>query len=218
MFQIKICGITNPQDALVVTRARADAIGLNFYPRSPRFISPDTARQIIAVLPTDIVKVGLFVNAPAADVCQTFDDLHLNLIQLHGDEPPKYLSQLGGRPIMRAFRVEPGNLPPVIEYLAQCRDNGVVPNAVMVDSLSVGVYGGSGTVADWTAAARYAAQPGLPPLVLAGGLVAGNVADAIRTVHPAAVDVASGVESRPGLKDPALVEAFVRAAREAFGW
>lgn len=218
MFQIKICGITNPQDALVVARAGADAVGLNFYPRSPRFISPDTARQIIAVLPTNIVKVGLFVNAPAPDVCQTFDDLHLDLIQLHGDEPPEYLAHLGGRPVMRAFRVEPGNLPPVVDYLARCREDGVVPNAVMVDSLAVGVYGGSGKVADWTAAAEYAVQPGLPPLVLAGGLVAENVADAIRTVHPTAVDVASGVESCLGRKDPVLVEAFVRAAREAFDW
>ena len=105
MFRIKICGITSVDDALLVARAGADAVGLNFYPRSPRYISLDTARKIVAALPKEIVKVGLFVNAPPADVCRTYSDLSLDLIQLHGDEPPEYLAQLGGRPVMRAFRV-----------------------------------------------------------------------------------------------------------------
>ena len=105
MFQIKICGITSVDDALATARAGADAIGLNFYPRSLRHVSLDTARQIVAALPKEIVKVGLFVTAPPSDACRTYDDLHLDLIQLHGDEPLEYIAQLGNRPVMRAFRV-----------------------------------------------------------------------------------------------------------------
>jgi len=216
MFQIKICGITSVADALAVARTGADAIGLNFYPRSPRYVSLDVARRIIAALPREIVKVGLFVNAPSSDVCRYYDQLLLDVIQLHGDASPEYLAELRGWPVMRAFRVEPGKLRPTIEYLARCREIEAMPRVVMIDTLVVGVYGGTGKTADWTAAREYAAQPGLPPLVLAGGLLAENVGEAIRAVRPAAVDVASGVESRPGQKDPAMVEAFVRAARAAF--
>ena len=186
-----------------------------------------------------MVKVGLFVNAPALVVCQTYDDLHLDLIQLHGDETPDYIAQLGSRPVMRAFRV--GAMPrkgteevveeefrkmegvfpttssvplaPVIEYLARCRQLHAMPRLVLLDSLVLGEYGGTGKAADWSTARAYTAQSGLPPLVLAGGLTPDNVAEAITAVRPAAVDVASGVESRPGRKDPAAVEAFVRAAR-----
>jgi phosphoribosylanthranilate isomerase len=216
MFQIKICGITNPEDAVGVAQAGADAIGLNFYPRSPRHVSVDVARQIVAVLPKDITKVGLFVNASVSDVCRTYDDLHLDLIQLHGDEPPEYLARLAGRPVMRAFRIVPGEFSNLLDYLARCREIGATPQCVLIDSLVEGVYGGSGKIADWATARNYVAQSGVSPLVLAGGLVAENVAEAIRTVHPAAVDVAGGVEARPGRKDPALVAAFVQAARTAF--
>jgi phosphoribosylanthranilate isomerase len=216
MFQIKICGIMNRDDALAAVRAGADAIGLNFYPRSPRCISLDTARQIIAALPKEIVKVGLFVNAPPLDVRQTYDDLHLDLIQLHGDEPPEYIAQLGGRPVMRAFRVGSDGLGPVIAYLARCRELQALPNLVLLDSLIPGEYGGTGKAADWSAAREYVAQSGLPPLVLAGGLTPDNVADAITAVRPAAVDVASGVESSPGRKYSIAVEDFVRAAKGAF--
>jgi phosphoribosylanthranilate isomerase len=216
MFQIKICGITSVDDALAVASAGADAIGLNFYPRSPRHVSLDMARRIIAALPDEMVKVGLFVNAPSADVCRLYEELPLELIQLHGDEPPEYLAELHGRPVMRAFRVEAGELRLAIEYLDRCRELDALPRFVMIDSLVVGTYGGTGKAADWTAAGQYATQPGLPPLVLAGGLVAENVGQAIRTVGPAAVDVASGVESRPGQKDAEMVAAFVRIARAAF--
>jgi phosphoribosylanthranilate isomerase len=216
MFCIKICGITNRDDALLAVQAGADAIGLNFYPPSPRFVSLETARQIIAALPNEIVKVGVFVNATAADVCKTCDELHLNLIQLHGDEPPEYLTQLGNRPIVRVFRVGGDGIGPVAEYLARCRELRVSPRAVLLDSLVPGEYGGTGKTADWSAAREYAAHPDLPPLVLAGGLTPESVAEAIAAVRPAAVDVASGVESSPGQKDPMAVAAFVRAARGAF--
>jgi phosphoribosylanthranilate isomerase len=216
MFRIKICGITSVDDAMAVARAGADAIGLNFYPRSPRCIPLDTARGIVAALPDGIVKVGLFVNSPLADVCLAYHNLHLDLIQLHGDEPPEYIAQLGDRPVMRAFRVAGSDLGPVNEYLARCRELQSLPSLVLLDSLVPGQFGGTGQTADWSAAKEYVAQPGLPPLVLAGGLTADNVAEAIAAVRPAAVDVASGVESSPGRKDPAAVEAFVRAARAAF--
>ena len=104
MFTIKICGITRPEDARATVEAGADAIGLNFYPQSSRAIDRERARAIIAVLPAGVIKVGLFVNAQPAEICRTCDALGLDLIQLHGDEPPELLSALGGRPVMKAFR------------------------------------------------------------------------------------------------------------------
>jgi phosphoribosylanthranilate isomerase len=216
MFQIKICGITSVKDAVAAVRAGADAIGLNFYPHSPRFISLDGAARVISALPSDIVKVGVFVNALPADVSRAFDDLHLDLIQLHGDEPPEYITQLGHRPVMRAFRVGDGGLSSVVDYLARCRKLQALPRFVLLDSLVPREYGGTGKVTDWNVARQYAVQSDLPPLVLAGGLTPDNVAEAIVAVRPAAVDVASGVESSPGRKDSAAIEAFVRAARAAF--
>ncbi len=216
MFQIKICGITTPDDARAAAQAGADAVGLNFYAKSPRYISPETARSIIAALPNRVVKVGLFVNATVPDVCRLFDDLSLDLVQLHGDEPPEFLAQLGGRPVMRAFRVGVAGLPPVVDYLCRCRELGAMPAVSLFDSLMPGVYGGTGTTADWSVAKNYVSQTELPPLVLAGGLTSENVAEAIRAVRPAAVDTAGGVESSPGRKDPALMQMFVQEARVAF--
>ena len=216
MFRIKICGITNVDDAVAVALAGADAVGLNFYARSPRYIALDTTRQIVAVLPKEMVKVGLFVNSAPADICRVYDNLGLNLIQLHGDEPPEFLAQLGGRPIMRAFRLGTKGLQPILEYLRQCRELAAMPSLTLLDSLIPGEYGGTGQTADWLVAKQYVAESGMPPLVLAGGLTPANVADAIRMVRPAAVDTASGVESSPGRKDPAAVAAFVQAAGAMF--
>lgn len=222
MFRVKICGITNVNDAMAVARTGADAVGLNFFPKSPRYVDPERAQAIIEALPPRVVKVGLFVNADPEVVCRMFDQLGLDLIQLHGDEPPELLTQLGERPVMRAFRLGEGGLRPVGEYLDRCRQLKCVPRLVLIDAMVRGVYGGSGQVADWGVARRYAAtafseeHAPPPPLVLAGGLTPDNVAEAIRTVRPLAVDTASGVESAPGRKDPATVEAFVRAAKTAF--
>ena len=215
-FRIKICGITTPADAAMAAAAGADAIGLNFYPKSPRYVEPAQARAIIDALSAGVVKVGLFVNAPVEFVCQTFDQLGLDLIQLHGDEPPRRLVELSGRPVMRAFRVGSEGLTPVREYLGQCRLLGCIPRSVLLDARVEGEYGGTGHTADWEALSGYHADKDTPPLVLAGGLTPQNVAEAVRTVRPAAVDTASGVESGPGRKDPQRVAAFVRAARDAF--
>ncbi|OHB69767.1 MAG: hypothetical protein A2V70_16860 [Planctomycetes bacterium RBG_13_63_9] len=222
MFCIKICGVTTVDDARAVVEAGADAVGLNFYPKSPRCIGLDQARRIIAALPDnpdEMAKVGLFVNAAAEDVCRTFDQLGLDLIQLHGDEPPEYLVSLAGRPVMRAFRLGQQGLRPVGRYLEHCQRLRCAPRTVLIDSHVEGVLGGSGQVADWRALQTWSDLPPhgtAPPMVLAGGLTPENVAEAIRTVCPAAVDTASGVESAPGRKDRSKVEAFVRAARAAF--
>lgn len=216
MFRIKICGITCPEDAAAVAAAGADAVGLNFYAKSPRYVEPASARAIVDAVPAGVVKVGLFVNAPVEGVCRIVDRLGLDLVQLHGDEPPEYLAALGDRPVMRAFRLGPGGLGEIGEYLRRCEAAGCLPRLVLVDAFRPGKYGGTGETAEWWALADYRSSISSPPVVLAGGLTPENVREAIRTVRPAAVDTASGVESSPGRKDPARVAAFVRAAEEAF--
>lgn len=217
MFTIKICGITRPEDALAAADAGADAIGLNFYPKSPRVIDESRARTIIAALPPGIVKVGVFVNAPPEDVCRIYDELGLDLIQLHGDEPPEYLAKLGGRPWIKVFRAAgTKGLLDIMLFLAIHRDLGCLPRMVLLDAPLTEGFGGSGKLADWWLAKHYLAVDSRPPLVLAGGMRPENVAEAIRATGVHAVDTASGVESRPGIKDAAAISAFVRSARSAW--
>jgi len=216
MFSIKICGVTSVNDALMVAAAGADAVGLNFYPKSPRYVTPELARRISEALSWRVVKVGLFVNASSREVCRTFDQLRLDLIQLHGDEPPEFLGELGGRPVMRAFRVGADGLRPVAEYLDQCGKTGCTPRLVLMDSAQDGQYGGTGALPDWSALEGYPIEAAHPPMVLAGGLTPENVGHAIHTVRPTAVDAASGVETSPGRKGDLLVQRFVKAARQAF--
>jgi phosphoribosylanthranilate isomerase len=216
MFQVKICGITNVLDARAVAAAGADAVGLNFYGKSPRAVDPDLARRIVAALPERIAKVGLFVNAQPEEIRRWCDSLGLDLVQLHGDEPPELLAGLAPRRLIRAFRVGPQGFAPVADYLARCRQLGAALEAILIDAHVEGAYGGTGEVADWSAVGRFVAEGKAPPVVLAGGLTPDNVAQAIRTASPVAVDTASGVESSVGRKDPALVESFVRRARRAF--
>jgi phosphoribosylanthranilate isomerase len=215
VFRVKICGITNHDDALAAAAAGAEAIGLNFYAGSSRCVGHERAAFILADLPSDLIKVGVFVNHPREAVLDTFDSLKLDVIQLHGEEPPEFLADLGGRQVMRAFRLGSEGLAPVVAYLDRCRELGCLPRLVLLDSHQSGAYGGTGTACDWVAAGNYSA-PELPPLVLAGGLTPSTVAQAICTASPQAVDVASGVESAPCRKDPALMRAFVAAARAAF--
>jgi phosphoribosylanthranilate isomerase len=217
MFQIKICGITNPLDGLLAAHAGTDALGLNFYEKSPRCVTRDLARRILSVLPPGLLKVGVFVNTPAGEVIETFDQLKLDLVQLHGDEPPADLAELGGRPIIRAFRLTTEGLSPILDYLTELEKLGVKPHGVLIDAHCPGLYGGTGETADWTTCAEYVRRAALPPLILAGGLTPANVGQAIQAVHPHAVDTASGVEIAPGQKDPDAITRFIQAARKALG-
>lgn len=220
MFRIKICGLTSAADAMAAAEAGADALGLNFYPPSPRFISRDVASEITAAVAAKfgsrVCKVGLFVNATADEIARTYDDLGLDLIQLHGDERPDILRALAPRPVMKAFRIGPDGLAPLRRWFDDAMRSALLPRLVLLDAYRAGQYGGTGLTTDWPTAAAYAATPGLPPCVLAGGLTAENVAEAIRAVRPAAIDTAGGVESRPGVKDAAKMQAFVDAARNAW--
>jgi len=219
VFQIKICGITNPADAAAAVDAGADAIGLNFYPLSRRFVSQDFARLITTTLPVETTKVGVFVNASPADIRSIIGHVRLSAIQLHGSEPAEIVAQLPTfYPVLSAYRCDARGLAPCSEYLKQCRSCGRSPDAVLLDAAAEATdeYGGTGRVADWKRIARERDLIGNVWLVLAGGLTPDNVAEAIRIVRPHAVDVASGVESAPGKKDAAKMRDFVAAARDAF--
>ncbi|HEY2894982.1 MAG TPA: phosphoribosylanthranilate isomerase, partial [Pirellulales bacterium] len=214
MFRVKICGITSPEDARLAADAGADAIGINFYEASPRACSPAAARAIAAALPAGVCKVGVFVNATAEAIRAVAQEVGLDLVQLHGDEPPEFLAQLKPLPIMRAVRIT-DDLAPVETYLVECHRLLAVPRMLLVDRLHESAFGGTGQKADWTAVAAQRAKLQGMPLVLAGGLKPDNVADAIRAVRPWGVDTASGVEQSPGRKSPELVRAFIREAKAA---
>jgi phosphoribosylanthranilate isomerase len=215
MFHVKICGITRVDDARAAAAAGADAIGLNFYAGSKRYVDERAAAEIVAQLPPGVLKVGVFVNAQAADVCRIFDKLQLGLIQLHGDEPPEYLADLGGRPVMRALRMGKEGWEPILGYLDRCRELGCPPRMVLIDAFQSGQYGGTGQTADWSMLAPWRSHLGDLPLVLAGGLTPENVAQAIDAVKPSGVDTASGVEQAPGIKDSSRIAAFVHNAQAA---
>jgi phosphoribosylanthranilate isomerase len=216
MFRVKICGITTPADAALSVAAGADALGLNFYPASPRSIGLDQAVSICSAVPPGVVKVGVFVNAAIEHVIDTFDRLRLDLIQVHGDESPEYLTQLAGRPVMRAFRMRADGGGLFHDYLARSRALDCAPRMALIDAWQAGVYGGTGSSADWNAVRALASHRDVPPLVLAGGLTPENVASAIASARPVAVDTASGVESSPGRKSPDKVAAFVSNALAEF--
>lgn len=216
MFHVKICGITSVDDAQVAIRAGADALGLNFYRKSARSIDVQNARQIGNRVPQGVAKIGVFVNADSDEVSHTFYEAGLDAVQLHGDEPPDYLAALADLPIIRAFRLGGAGLADVDAYLQQCAKLDASPAMILVDAFSPDAYGGTGNTVDWPRLAADCQQRQLPPLVLAGGLTPENVAEAIQIVRPMAVDVASGVEQRPGRKDPDRVRQFVAAARAAF--
>lgn len=215
MFRIKICGVTTVEDARIAADAGADAIGLNFFDKSPRFVSERVAERIAAALPVGVKKIGVFVNATASEIRDRYVAASLDLIQLHGDEPPEFLSELDGLPVMRAFRPT-GALTSVRDYLSECDRVSLRPAMILIDAFSKDQYGGTGETADW--AAIKAARPflGKAPLVLAGGLNPSNVACAIAAVEPDAVDTASGVEISPGRKSAKLIQAFVAEAQGAF--
>jgi phosphoribosylanthranilate isomerase len=220
MFQIKICGISTPVDAEMAINAGADAIGLNFYSKSLRYVTVDQAKEILRVVPPEVTTVGVFVNESVECVAKTCEALKLKMVQLHGDEPPEYLAQLKSLPVIKAFRLQcRTSLQPVEGFLEKVGTlTRQVKNLsyVLLDAHVEGEYGGTGVSADWDCCAQYAGNCKNPPLILAGGLTPDNVSAAIRRVCPAAVDTASGVESSPRKKDPRLVAAFVENARAAF--
>jgi phosphoribosylanthranilate isomerase len=215
MFRIKICGITNVEDALAAAEAGADAIGLNFFEQSPRHVSRETALQIAAVLPKNLKKVGVFVNATPSEIRSLHQDLSFDLVQLHGDEPPELLSTLIGIPVIRAFRSD-GNWAFIQNYLLRCTSLNCSPALVLIDAYSKSQYGGTGETANWSALGKNRPLFGQLPIVLAGGLRPENVAHAIETAMPQAVDTASGVEISPGHKSLQQMQAFVAAAQTAF--
>ncbi len=203
MTKIKICGIKTITDALAAMDAGADLIGFNFYPKSPRCIDIGRCRDIMSVMRKygHITYVGVFVNASAGMICATMETLGLSLVQLHGDETPEMLAVLDGK-AFKAFRGVPQSLDGFSREEAP---------ALLVDASVKGSYGGTGVTADWDRAAELAKQY---PLLLAGGLTPENVAEAIEQVQPWGVDVASGVESSPGEKDPTKMRAFVQTVRK----
>ncbi|MCS7239238.1 MAG: phosphoribosylanthranilate isomerase [Thermoguttaceae bacterium] len=236
MFRVKICGVTCPEDALLVARAGADAIGLNFYPGSPRFVTFEQARQVVGAVRAgpgvSVNFVGIFVNSAPSEIAAYVAELGLDWVQLHGEENSDHIAatrkavgeEVG---IIRAFR--PGDMGDldeigkiVEEVASNCRkfcDTYRGLDALLIDARSNRGLGGTGEKANWSLAAvlrNFLPPQGAPLIALAGGLDPSNLAEAIRVVRPDAVDTASGVECSPGRKDPGKVAAFVRAAWEAF--
>jgi phosphoribosylanthranilate isomerase len=201
--RVKICGITRAADAIAAAGAGADAIGLVFYPPSPRFLSVERAREIRDALPPFVQTVALFVNADAAQVAQVIGRVHPAMLQFHGDETPQFCTQFG-LPYVKACRVTAG--VDALEYLRPF--SGAA--AWLFDSY-VPEYGGVGESFDLSLLPR---SPGRP-VILSGGLTRENVAEAIRRVRPWGVDVSSGVESAKGLKDAAKIAAFIAEVRNA---
>jgi phosphoribosylanthranilate isomerase len=217
MFRIKICGITNIDDAQAAADAGADAVGLNFFRKSRRFVEPGNARSIAADLPAGVAKIGIFVNHDVAEIVEISKRVGLDCVQLHGDEPPGTVAQLPKYlKVVRAHRCGINGLISLASYLEECDSRGRLPDALLIDADAGAEFGGTGQVADWTRIASERASLAGLPLILAGGLTADNVGNAIAVVQPAAVDVASGVERQPGFKDKELMVRFVTAARQAF--
>ncbi len=220
---VKVCGIRDPLTATELTRLpvseRPDAIGLNFYPDSPRFVDRDVAAGIVAELDGAIEPIGLFVNAAIEQVVAVQRELGLPRLQLHGDESPEFLAELGQAcpeaVLIRAMRVGEEGTGEISEYLQRCSDIDAIPDACLVDARVLGRYGGTGQSPPWSVLVEGYRFESWPPLVLAGGLEPGNVALAIETVRPFGVDVAGGVETSEGTKDIEAVGRFVRNARAA---
>jgi phosphoribosylanthranilate isomerase len=200
--KVKICGITRLEDALAAARLGADALGFNFWPRSKRYLAPAEARKIVRRLPSFVMPVGVFVDPSRDEVLGAVDASGVAVAQLHGDEPPELCLSLP-LPVLKAIRVADVH---ALAALASYEVQGF-----LLDAPAPG-YGGGGETFDWSLAAEVAREL---PIVLAGGLGPHNVADAVRAVRPWAVDVASGVERAPGVKDHDRMRLFVERAREA---
>jgi len=190
--QVKICGITNEEDALCAAGCGAAALGFIFYPFSPRYIKPEDARKIVSVLPDDLVNVGVFVNEKPDEIKRVMEYCGLDMIQLHGDESSEFCREFPAFQIIKAVELKnEDDLNHVLDYDVA---------ALLVDSRHAGLYGGTGRKANWALACRIKNSK---PLILSGGLNENNIAEALKVVVPAALDINSGVESEPGKKDHA---------------
>lgn len=200
-LKVKICGITRLQDALDACERGADILGFNFVPASPRYLNPYTAREIISGLPPFVVAMGVFADEDPGTVNELARFLDLGAIQLHGSEDASYAGRIE-RPVVKALRVaEPADLEKVDEFDI---------SAYLLDSRIDGILGGSGKTFPWRVAEDFC---GRHRVFAAGGLTPDNVGDAVRVLKPYGVDTASGVETSPGIKDPVLVDRFIRTAR-----
>ena len=202
--RVKICGITRVEDALIAVAQGADAIGLVFYPPSPRYVTPAQAAEIVNALPAFITVVALFVDARRADVEAVLSQVDIDLIQFHGQESADECRQYG-KSYMKAIRVKSDTN--LVQYTTEYSD----AKALLLDTYAEGVPGGTGQVFDWTVIPKNLSKP----IVLAGGLDAENVEQAIRQVKPYAVDVSGGVEFKKGIKDAAKIAAFMRGVSNA---
>jgi phosphoribosylanthranilate isomerase len=203
MVEIKICGITNVSDARMAAECGADALGFIFYPKSQRYVVPAKAKEIIQKLPSEIIKVGVFINHEIQEVREIAQFCGLNLIQLHGDESPEYCAQFPLSSLIKAVSCQTGR------EIRELRNYPV--GAILMDGRDPKQYGGTGKKSDWRLAIKVKETH---PLILAGGLNKENIRKAIETVRPQAVDVNSGVEISPGKKDPRKITEIVRIVRE----
>lgn len=202
MTRIKICGITREQDVQAVADSDADALGLVFYEKSPRHVGAEQAAKLVRAVPPFVTVVGLFVNPTAAFVREVLAKISLDVLQFHGEETPEFCRQFG-RPYLKAIRVKAG------VDLVECAARYADAQGLLLDAYVEGTQGGTGESFDWALIPQK-----LPlPVILSGGLHAGNVALAIRQVRPYAVDVSSGVEAAKGIKDAAKVAAFIKEVK-----
>lgn len=202
MTAIKICGITNSEDALQASSCGVDALGFIFYPGSLRYVSPAAAKSIIGDLPESVARVGVFVNQDVTEVLEIARSCCLDFIQLHGDESPAYCRHFSPSILIKAISTAGAD---VLQTLGQ-----YVVRAILVDTRDGDQFGGTGKVSDWGLAAELASKH---PLILAGGLNESNILAAIESVLPAAVDINSGVELSPGKKDHEKIRRIIRMIR-----
>ena len=205
--RIKICGITREVDLEAAVDAGADAVGFVFYPQSPRYVTPERARELARRLPPFVTATGLFVNETAEAVRQIAGTASLQLLQFHGDETPDYCAQFTF-PFIRAARISPGF--DLLKFASRFH----AAHGILLDAFVEG-FGGGGEVFDWLQVSQQCDQHLAARAVLSGGLRPANAAAGIKALRPFAVDVSSGVESAKGIKDAALIRQFVAAVRAA---
>ena len=205
MGMVKICGITNLEDAVAAIECGANALGFIFHPESPRSVDQDAAKKIIYELPPFVVTVGVFVNMKSSEVCKIASNTGLNIIQLHGSESPE--EYISCRKVIKAIRVKNiSDLQAISDYKAA--------SAILLDTYSHNAIGGTGQTFNWDIAVK---AKKFGRIILAGGLTPENVEEAVKTVRPYGIDVASGVEgNQPGKKDHKKLKSFIERAQKAF--